>query len=228
MGYSFFGLNGFYGLSLEDFALAPKTGKLLQRVGKQGRNQMLFDFGLDPKDMDNDSMVESKIQEIDNRFNLVMLQESFSESLVLLKEELCWDLDDVINFKLNGRKEGVKKTLSNETRSKLRDFLRADYKLYNHFREKLNSKIESFGREKMHEEVAKLESRNEEITQECSINSVENQKLRSSQKWWGANIIGYTTSNSSSEDCLLMTMSELAFIERIRTKQKELAENYFA
>ena len=96
---------------------------------------MLFDFGLDPKDMDNGSMVESKIKEIDDRFNLVMMQESFSESLVLLKEELCWDLDDVTNFKLNGRKEGVKKTLSNETRSKLRDFLRADYKLYNHFKE---------------------------------------------------------------------------------------------
>merc|ERR1711915_1108778 len=148
MGYSFFGLNGFYGLNLEDFAVAPKTGKLLQRVGKQGRNQMLFDFGLDPKDMDNDSMVESKIKEIDDRFNLVMMQESFCESLVLLKEELCWGLVDVTNFKLNGRKEGVKKTLSNYTRSKLREFLRADYKLYNHFKEKLKNKIKSFGREK--------------------------------------------------------------------------------
>ena len=85
-------------------------------------------------------------------------------------------------------------------------------------------KIESFGLEKMRAEVSKMESKNEEITRECSITSVENQKLRSSQKWWGANIIGYITSNSSSEDCLLMTMSELAYIERIRTKQREQAE----
>ena len=185
---------------------------------------MLYDLGLDPKDMDNDSKVDSKIKEIDERFNLVMMQDSFSESLVLLKEELCWDLNDVTNFKLNGRQEGVKKILSNETRSKLRDYLKADYQLYNHFRKKLLMKIESFGLEKMREEVAKMESKNEEITQECSITSVENQKLEGNQKWWGANVIGYTTGNSSKEECSLMTMSEFAYIKRIRKKQNEQAE----
>lgn len=29
--------------------------------------------------------------------------EYFDESLVLLKRELCWDLDDVVYFKLNQR-----------------------------------------------------------------------------------------------------------------------------
>ena len=238
--YSFYGFSEFYGLSLgriqttlemiviqfsaEDFASAPKTEKLLRRKSGQGRNQMLFDLGLDSKDMDNDTKVESKIKEIDDRFNLVMMQESFSESLVLLKEELCWDLDDVTNFKLNGRKKGIKKTLSEETRSRLRDFLKADYKLYNYFQKKFKKKIESYGKEKMKEEVAKLEIKNEEITRECSITPAENQKLGRNQKWWGKNVVGYTTKNSSKEECLLMTMSELAFIDKIRTKQREQAE----
>ena len=87
---------------------------------------MLLDLGLNPQDMNNDAMVEPKIQEIFKRFNLVMIKEKFSESLVLLKEKLCWNLDDKTNLELNGRNEDVKKTLNNETRSKLREFLKAD------------------------------------------------------------------------------------------------------
>ena len=185
---------------------------------------MLFDLGLDPKDMDNESKVELKIKEIDERFNLVMIKEKFSESLVLLKEELCWDFNDVTNFKLNGRRNEAKARLNNETRSKLKEFLKADYMLYDHFKEKLKKKIEAYGNAKMDEEVAKLETKNVEITKECSITSEDNRKLGGNQKWWGANLIGYKAGNSSKEECLLMTMSELAFIERIRKKQRDEAK----
>ena len=161
--YGFFGLQGFYGMSIgihdyylkfglktlfsiDEFAAAPKTGKLLTRASGQGRNQMLFDLGLDPEDMDDDLLVRRKIEEIDNSFHLIMIAEHFSESLVLLKSDLCWEVADVTNFKLNGRKDQVKSNLSNKTRNLLREFLRADYMLYNHFYQKLQSKMKSLNR----------------------------------------------------------------------------------
>ena len=39
---------------------------------------------------------------------MVLIMEYFDESLVLLKRELCWELDDVVYFKLNQRSKEYK------------------------------------------------------------------------------------------------------------------------
>lgn len=37
--------------------------------------------------------------------------EYFDESLILLKRELCWDLDDIVYFKFNQRAQAYKQTM---------------------------------------------------------------------------------------------------------------------
>ena len=237
--YGFFGLQGFYGMTigindyynfwalilfpLDDFAAAPKTKELLRRANGQGRNQMLFDLGLDPEDMDDDTLVRRKIEEIEDSFHLIMIAEHFSESLVLMKSELCWAVEDVTNFKLNGRKDQVKSNLSNKTRNLLREFLRADYMLYNHFYQKLQSKMEKLGEAKLAAEVSVLEQANRELSHSCSVKPADNAKLKGDQKWWGPNLVGYSVQNSTNEKCALMTMPELVFIQKIRDHQREKA-----
>ena len=66
-----------------------------------GRNQMLWDSGLAAAAMDNRTAVDNKIAEMDDTFGLVMIAERWDESVILLRDLLCWDYSDVINFKLN-------------------------------------------------------------------------------------------------------------------------------
>nr|XP_014333715.1 PREDICTED: galactosylceramide sulfotransferase [Bos mutus] len=68
------------------------------------RNLLFFDLGYD-SDLDPSSpQVQEHILEVERHFHLVLLQEYFDESLVLLKDLLCWELEDVLYFKLNGAK----------------------------------------------------------------------------------------------------------------------------
>jgi hypothetical protein len=52
---------------------------------------MLWDAGLPATSMDNATAVRAKIQEMEETFQLVMLAERFDESMVLMKDLLCWD-----------------------------------------------------------------------------------------------------------------------------------------
>ena len=102
------------GISLEEYALSDKVGKFADRIqnGHFGRNQMLWDFGLNQNDFDNLTKVQSKIEEIEATFDLVLITEKFSESIVLLKELLCWDFHDMTSLKLNAQKSSTKSKLS--------------------------------------------------------------------------------------------------------------------
>ena len=64
---------------------------------------MLFDLGVNHDDLNNETLVRKKISEIEEDFDLVMIAEYFYESLILLRHELCWSLEDVTSFQLNAR-----------------------------------------------------------------------------------------------------------------------------
>ena len=57
---------------------------------------MLFDLGMNRDNMEDVTKVKQKIQELDQQFELVMIMEKFDESVIILKDMLCWDIDDVI------------------------------------------------------------------------------------------------------------------------------------
>ena len=79
-----------------------------QKVGPL--NVQLRMFGMDLKDLTEES-IRGKLEEIDNQFDLIMLMERFDESLVLLADTLCWNLEDVVTLKLNSRSNTLKVTL---------------------------------------------------------------------------------------------------------------------
>ena len=45
--------------------------------------------------MEDDKVVETKIQELDKQFDFVLIAEFFDESLVILTKMLCWELEEV-------------------------------------------------------------------------------------------------------------------------------------
>ena len=168
-----------------------------------GRDQMLWDSGLDAKFMDNMTAVDNKIAEIDKTFHLVMMAEQFDESMVLLKDLLCWDYSDVINFKLNARKESKKIGLSDAARDALKEYLAADYRLYNYFKKKFSVKLQQFGQTRLEQELTMLRLSNDEM--------------------WGQGMVAYTAGDNSDQECQLFAMSELSFIDHLREVQSERA-----
>ena len=94
--------------------------------------------------------------EIESTFGLVMIVEHFEESIVFLKHELCWEYDDLVYLKLNAHKKGGKSTISQRAQEKLRKWLKADQMLYDHFKALFLQKLESFGKNRMRDELTKL------------------------------------------------------------------------
>ena len=91
------------------------------------KNGQFFDLGLDSIYFHDEEKVNMAIDEIARNFNLVLLMEYFDESLVLLANEACWDVRDVVYFKLNQRKSADKEDkFSNELVEKIRLWNRAD------------------------------------------------------------------------------------------------------
>uniref|UniRef100_A0A3B4B2B6 Uncharacterized protein n=1 Tax=Periophthalmus magnuspinnatus TaxID=409849 RepID=A0A3B4B2B6_9GOBI len=131
------------------------------------KNLLFFDFGFDNMLEVTDPQVAEGIKFISDRFHLVMLVEYFEESLILLKDALCWEIDDLVFFKLNARKGSTVSKLTPELRAKALEWNAIDWKLYQHFNKTFWTKVDSYGRQRMALDVAELRRRNEEMTKIC-------------------------------------------------------------
>ena len=187
---------------------------------------MLWDAGLAAASMDNMTAVENKIAEMEDTFSLVMIAEKWDESVILLKDLLCWDFKDVVNFKLNARKENKKIPLSAAARAALEEYLAADYKLYNHFKAKFEAKVRSFGTRRMEQELGILRLANGNMKERCGINKVDNDKVSGHNKLWGQGLVAYTAGKEAQdEECKWFTTSEMSFIDHLREVQGERARD---
>ena len=68
----------------------------------QLRNYFLITCRYDVSNTDED-FIHSRITEMDNIFELVLLTDYFDESLIMMKHLLCWDWDDIIYVKFKMR-----------------------------------------------------------------------------------------------------------------------------
>ncbi|XP_067833057.1 galactosylceramide sulfotransferase-like [Heptranchias perlo] len=131
------------------------------------RNLQFFDLGYD-KDMDPaDPRLEGILQKLEGTFSLVMLTEYFDESLVLLKDLLCWELEDVMYFPLNARAPSHLWRPLPELEAQARAWNGLDSRLYAHFNRTFWRKVDSYGRRRMTWEVAELRWLNGQMAGVC-------------------------------------------------------------
>lgn len=144
------------------------------------RNLLFFDFGFENNIEEEDPRVMRYIHELSQHLDLVLIAEYFEESLILLKDKLCWTMEDIVYFKLNTRKSSSVSKLSPELRVKALKWNGADWKLYQHFNATFWAKVEAFGIERMKQEVKQLRRRNAEMKDICIEDggAVEAQKIQ--------------------------------------------------
>ena len=62
---------------------------------KRGRNNQLWDLGLEIEKMGEDQDVKDKILSLDDELDQVLILEKMDESLILMAQSLCWSLKQV-------------------------------------------------------------------------------------------------------------------------------------
>ncbi|XP_028317940.1 galactosylceramide sulfotransferase [Gouania willdenowi] len=131
------------------------------------RNLLNFDFGFDNNLEADDAHVTTNIQYLSKRFDLVLIAEYFEESLILLKDLLCWTWEDVLYFKQNSRERSSVSKLSPEMRNKAAQWNGADWRLYQHFNSTFWARVEAYGRDRMEKEVNLLRRGNARMKDIC-------------------------------------------------------------
>ena len=136
----------------------------------KAKNFQAYQLGFD-SDADSDQAIIKAIQELDHTFSLVMITEFFDESLLLMREELCLKLDDLVHLKLNIRHRTEHEHESVEDDKWLHYHVsklnRIDISLYDYFVQKLRVKIKNYGISRMERHVGLLREKIEERIDEC-------------------------------------------------------------
>ncbi|XP_039616752.1 galactose-3-O-sulfotransferase 2-like isoform X2 [Polypterus senegalus] len=168
--------------TLDEFLQDPQKyyNESLQE-NSYARNLLTFDFGFNNNDENNETRINKTIAFIERTFDLILISEYFDESMILLKNALCWSLDDVVSFKLNSRNNKTKTKVSLQTEQKIKEWNSWDWKLYLYFNSTFWRTIDkTVGRKKMNKEVKELRSKRNRLMKMClkERNSVDPSKIK--------------------------------------------------
>ncbi|XP_042911638.1 galactosylceramide sulfotransferase [Parasteatoda tepidariorum] len=188
---------------------------------KYGANQMFFDLGGDPESFFNDTLMVKYIDELEYWFDLVLIAERMDESLILLRHLLCWEMDDVVTFKLNARHPMFKSNLTAAEQTSLLKLNRADQLLYDRFYKKHEEQVRAFGQNRMDAEVAELRRVTQNWYHLCVMGESPFKKgFKPTKHYVNPRVLKIETNkNVTNSSCNTMTMEELVFTDLIRKRQ---------
>ncbi|XP_011603198.1 galactosylceramide sulfotransferase [Takifugu rubripes] len=187
------------------------------------KNLQFFDFGLENNLEADDPQVMKAIQNLSQHLDLVLITEYFEESLILLKDMMCWTVEDILYFKLNMRRSSSVSQLTPDLKAKALQWNGADWKLYQHFNATFWARVEAFGRGRMKEEVEELRRRNTEMKAICiedggavESKNIQDKRFQPWQPFGDSPILGYnlrkTIDPKFKAICEKMLMPELQYL----------------
>ncbi|KAM5165102.1 uncharacterized protein ACMZJ9_007526 [Mantella aurantiaca] len=213
--------------NLEDFlqnTSAYYDAKIKER--HVAKNFMTFDLGFDPNGLDTIKNVKIIKAVVDTIFDLVLITEYFDESLILLKDALCWSFDDILSFPLNKRSNTTKKVLTLETQEKVKKWNSLDWELYVYFNNSFWKRVETYGRRRMEREVKILQRKRGENKKECLQDEVAPSLLKNKfmmpHQSGIASILGYNLKPEITTNRLLcqrLITPEIQYTNLLRYKQ---------
>ncbi|XP_077147336.1 galactose-3-O-sulfotransferase 2-like [Ranitomeya variabilis] len=213
--------------NLEDFLNNSKIFYTnTDRLTNLAKNYMTFDLGFELNGSPEQSVLAWHA--MDHIFNLVLITEYYDESLVLLKHALCWSFYDVLSIPLNSRSNNSKKTLTLETQEKIKSWNNLDWEMYVYFNNSFWKRVQTFGVERMEDEVKELQKIRTLMSEKCLEDEVEPKKIKDkSMKPYQsgmARILGYNLKVGLSEDdellCKRLVTPELQYNTILRNMQR--------
>ncbi|KAJ8031874.1 Galactosylceramide sulfotransferase [Holothuria leucospilota] len=187
------------------------------------KNPMLFDLGFSMEDFHSEALIQKAIKTFHKRFRLVMVAEYFEESLILLRDLLCWSTEDVVVFKMNTRKDDSIVPLTEQTKEGIRSWNKGDVMLYEHFNRTIQDRIGEYGRARMAEQVALLRQKTQELYDKCIESDKANKEDGDFKVWqpFGVHINAFVLRTEEKENplCARMIIPEIQYTKNLRKKQ---------
>ncbi|XP_075794477.1 galactose-3-O-sulfotransferase 2-like [Pelodiscus sinensis] len=217
--------------SLEEFLSQPERFyRPLEPDSHYAKNLMAFDFGFNHNGAVSAQHSQQMLRHLEQAFDLLLLSEYFDESMVLLKEALCWDLDSVVAFPLNSREGGTRSPLSESTAEKIKSWNSLDWAIYSHVNRTFWQRVEGgLGRERMQREVRALRARRAQLAKAClqGGGSVPPRELRDKSlaplQYGLATILGYNLKpgldQATGQLCRRMVTPELQYSRSLYRRQ---------
>ncbi|XP_051900499.1 galactose-3-O-sulfotransferase 2-like [Pristis pectinata] len=216
--------------SLDRFASRPSTYYSPSAADNHyARNLMWFDLGGDHNAQGDPSYVNSTLQALERAFDLVLLAEYFDESLVLLREALCWPIEDMAYFRLNARLRLSVAPLAPAASSKLRQWNSLDWSLYSRFNRSFWERVARYGAVRMERDVSQLREIRRRLGATClrgdaPAGAAETVPAEIRPPSFGtAKILGYVLrqdlTGPTRELCTRMVLPESRYLSLLQRKQ---------
>ena len=222
--YSYFDLKSFYKfefrlLDSPNLRDLPEFSKRF--ANRIGPNQMLFDLGFDLSGNRSTTAANLRpyLDYLDSVFDLVMIEEHMDESLVLLKNLLCWSADEVVTFRVNARIR--KDEIGQLAIERIRQLNSADVQLYEYFLKKFKQRLGQLGEERLERDVQQLRDRRKYRFDQCVDTKKTKQTLKSTSAV-RLNIVQFATKKQHDLTCRLLTAKELELTRLVRSHQLQL------
>ena len=183
-----------------------KSHDFMENAGSSERlieNGMMFDLGLDRVHFTNKDKIRQHINHLEDKFSLVMIMEYFEESLVLLKQQLCWRMEDMAYFEMLQRQTEIPQ-VPPDVKKLISNFSQANLMLYSYFNKTLWEKIKKQDAD-FYEEVEQLKALNKRLFERCGGSRETTLGWRTNVKVWevrmkASNISRIEKRNVSSND----------------------------
>jgi len=147
----------------------------------RAKNHMFFDSGYDVSNP-NDEYIDSRIEEMDHIFSLVLITDYFDESLIMMKNRLCWSWEDIVYIKFKMRIEEAKTEVNPVLEKKILKWNHADRKVYDYFNKTFWRGVDTYGREKMAGDIATLQRKQKEAKISASTRTSRSRRSRGSSE----------------------------------------------
>ncbi|XP_037094319.1 galactosylceramide sulfotransferase-like isoform X2 [Pollicipes pollicipes] len=222
--YYHFAIPQHWNMTLRQFIALPLERKqALARIGhgRFGGSQMAFDLGYDPAIVSEPRLVQAMLDDLDKAFDLVMIAEMMDESLVLLRQLMCWSTDDVIYLTKNARFDALRTPMSRADRAALEEFLELDMILYRHFRQRLAQQIAAVPIATFLARTEALVARCLHYKQRCVASEAKGSELQGQQHEITDRVKGYRLIDSSDWMCSRLGMAEIGYTDLLRDGQRQ-------
>ena len=171
-----------------------------------------------PQTFTDEEILET-IAGMEANLDLVLITEYFEESLILLADLLNLPLDDIRFVRMYERFRTNPSTdhLSATSLQKLHEILKADFRIYDHFRKLLESKISAYGIERMEKQKISLQKANDKVRETCIAGEIEIKQ--SSWRYFVPKLMTikvFELKPNAPEFCKFFTWSEFEWLNYFR------------
>ncbi|XP_071483106.1 galactosylceramide sulfotransferase-like [Diadema antillarum] len=171
------------------------------------RNGQLYDFGFDHRYDENFTRIREKIEELAREIDLVMINEYFDESLILLRKLMCWNYTDILYVSNAVRSKSHRYPLTEKTAERIRSWNAGDIMLYDYFNTTFWKKVREYG-ENFHQDLAYFRALEQSVMDDCIMkNETDNRDIREDK---------FITKQNATKFCEDLLRADILYTRLIR------------